>query len=217
MRVNRMLRVLTSAGAIVAALLLYSPAGTAQGAFAGPVGDVVAIGEANAPAQVDLYLDPMCPYSGQMIRAQGDEIGKRIESGKLRINLRLVGFLDKYSASGSYDSRAIYAVFVIASQSQSSEVTWRFIQQIFSAEHQPQEGGTSDLDNNQLAELAGAAGAPQAAQDLIRFFLPIGYNANVIAANNLSALHQFPEPGVPTVVIDGQPVDGESDWLSRLG
>jgi hypothetical protein len=29
-------------------------------------------------------------------------------------------------------------------------------------------------------------------------------------------LHQFPDPGVPLVVINGQPVDGESDWLAQL-
>ena len=37
-----------------------------------------------------------------------------------------------------------------------------------------------------------------------------------IAASNLTAPHQFPEPGVPLVVIDGAPLDGESDWAARL-
>ena len=140
----------------------------------------------------------------------------RIEAGTLHVNLRFVDFLDKYSASGTYDSRAIYAAYVVADQSRSSDVTWRFVQQIYSADQQPKEKGPTDLDNNQLAELANRVGAPQPAQDLIRVGLPIGYDPHAIAASNLALLHQFPEPGVPLVVINGQPVDGESDWLNQL-
>ncbi len=104
----------------------------------------------------------------------------------------------------------------MAGESRSSDVTWRFVQQIFSAENQPEEGGGTDLDNNQLAELANQVGAPVSAQDLIRVGLPIGYDARAIAANNLTLLRQFPEPGVPLVVINGAPTDGESDWLDQL-
>ena len=83
------------------------------------------------------------------------------------MNVRFVNFLEKYSASGTYDRRAIYAAFVVAGESKSSEVAWRFIQQIFAKENQPREGGDTDLSNDQLAELAGRAGAPQSAQDLL--------------------------------------------------
>ena len=53
------------------------------------------------------------------------------------------------------------------------------------------------------------------AQDLIRLGLPVGYDSKVIAANNLKLLHEFPEPGVPLVVSDGQVINDE-EWLSRL-
>ena len=147
---------------------------------------------------------------------EGGEIGKRIEAGKLRVNLRFVDFLDKYSASGTYDKRAIYAAYVVADQARSSDITWRFVQQIYSADQQPKEKGPTDLSNDQLADLAGRVGAPQQAQDLIRIGLPIGSDPHAIAADNFAALHQFPDPGVPLVVINGQPVDGESDWLAQL-
>jgi hypothetical protein len=75
-----------------------------------------------------------------MVRAQGDEIGKRIEAGTLHVNLRFVDFLDKYSASGTYDNRAIYATYVVADQARLSDITWHFVQQIFSADQQPKEG-----------------------------------------------------------------------------
>nr|WP_253867590.1 thioredoxin domain-containing protein [Mycobacterium sp. GA-1285] len=190
--------------------------GTARAAVAAPVGDAIAFGDPHALGQVDLYLDPLCPFSGRMIRTQGDKIGQRIEDGALRINLRFVDFLDKYSASKTYDNRAIYATYVVAGESQSSETAWRFVQQIFSAEHQPEEQGATDLDNNQLAELANRVGAPAPTQDLIRLGLPIGYDARAIAANNLVLLKQFPEPGVPLVLINGVPAGGESDWLDQL-
>jgi protein-disulfide isomerase len=216
-RVKQTMRALAAVLGVMAALLLCGPtAGVAQAAVAAPAGDAIAIGDPHALGVVDLYVDPMCPFSGQMVQEQGDEIGQRIEDDTLRVDLRFVNFLDKYSASKTYDIRAIYATFVVADQSRSSGITWRFVQQIFSAEQQPEEGGPTDLDNNQLAELANRVGAPPPAQDLIRLGLPIGYDAQAIAANNLALLRQFPEPGVPTVVINGQPVDGNSDWLDRL-
>lgn len=216
-RVKLAMRLLGAILGVVAALLMCGPtAGVAQAAVAAPAGDVIALGDPHALGVVDLYVDPMCPFSGKMVQEQGEEIGQRLEDGRLRVNLRFVDFLDKYSASKTYDIRATYATFVVADQSRSSEITWRYVQQIFSAEQQPQEGGPTDLDNNQLAELANRVGAPPPAQDLIRLGLPIGYDAHTIAANNLALLRQFPEPGVPTVVINGQPVDGNTDWLDQL-
>jgi protein-disulfide isomerase len=216
-RMNRTVGALAAVLGVLAALMMCGPtSGVARAAVAAPAGDAISIGDPNALGQVDLYVDPLCPFSGKMIRTQGGEIGKRIEAGALRVNLRLVDFLDKYSASKTYDSRAIYATYVVADQSRSSDATWRFVQQIFSADQQPKEQGSTDLDNNQLAELANRVGATQSAQDLIRLGLPIGYDAHAIATNNLALLHQFPEPGVPLVVINGQPVDGELDWLDQL-
>ncbi len=216
-RVKRTMRDLGAIVSVIVALLMCGPtAGIAQAALAAPAGDAITIGDPHAPGVVDLYVDPMCPYSGQMIQEQGDDIGQRIENGTLRVNLRFVAFLDKYSASKTYDIRAIYATYVVADQSRPSDITWRLVQQIFSAQQQPQEGGPTDLANSQLAELANRVGATPLAQDLIRLGLPIGFDANAIAANNLAVLRQFPEPGVPTVVIDGAPVDGNTDWLGQL-
>ena len=202
---------------MLVALLMCGPSGgVAYAAVAAPAGDVLSIGDPDALGQIDLYVDPLCPFSGKFVRAHGDEIGTRVENGTLRVNLRFVDFLDKYSASGTYDSRAIYAAYVVADQSRSSDVTWRFIESIYAKDHQPKEGGSTDLSNDQLADIANQVGAPQLAQDLIRVGLPIGFDPHAIAANNLVALHQFPEPGVPRVVINGQAVDEDSDWLAQL-
>lgn len=213
---NRPFRATAAVLGVLMALLMCGPIGVAHAAVAAPAGDALSIGDPDALGQIDLYLDPLCPYSGKFVRAHGNEIGKRVEAGALRINLRFVAFLDKYSASGTYDIRAIYAAYVVADQSRSSDVAWRFIESIYSKDHQPKEGGPTDLSNDQLADIANQVGAPALAQDLIRVGLPIGFDSHVIAANNLGVLHQFPEPGVPLVVIDDQPVDEDSDWLTRL-
>ncbi|MBI3690781.1 MAG: thioredoxin domain-containing protein [Mycolicibacterium aromaticivorans] len=213
---NRPLRAVGAVLALLMTLLMCGPTGSAYAAVAAPAGDALSIGDPDALGQIDLYVDPMCPFSGKFIRAQGNEISKRVENGTLRVNVRFVAFLDKYSASGTYDIRAIYAAYVVADQSRSSDVAWRFIEAIYAKGTQPKEGGDTDLSNDQLADIANQVGAPQLAQDLIRVGLPIGFDPHVIAANNLDALHQFPEPGVPLVVINGQPVDEDSDWLSQL-
>ncbi|WP_423488241.1 thioredoxin domain-containing protein [Mycobacteroides sp. PCS013] len=209
-------RFATIIGLLTAVLVLGPNAGLAHAADASPAGDVLSLGDPAAPGQIDLYLDPLCPYSGKMVQSQGEEIGRRIESGKLHVNLRFVDFLDKYSASGTYDSRAIYASFVVADQSRSSDITWRFIREFYAKDQQPEEEGDTDLSNDQLAGLAARVDAPQSAQDLIRVGLPVAFDARAIAANNLPLLRAFPKSGVPMVVIDNQPVDGESAWLDRI-
>ena len=211
------LRVLGAVLGVMMTLLVCGPStAVAQASQADPAGDAISLGDPDALGQVDLYVDPLCPFSGKMVQARGGEIGKRLEAGTLRVNLRFVDFLDKYSASGTYDSRAIYAAYAVADQSRASDVTWRFVERIFSADQQPREKGPTDLSNDQLADLAGEAGALQPALDLIRVGLPIGHDPRAIAADNLKLLHQFPKPGVPLVVIDGRPVEGESDWLAQL-
>src|ERR1700712_4012 len=213
---HRSFRALGAALGVMVTLLMCGPsAGSAHAAVASPTGDAISIGDPDALGQIDLYVDPLCPFSGRMVQAQGGEIARRLEAGTLRVNLRFVDFLDKRSASGTYDDRAIYAAYVVADRSRSSDVTWRFVQLIYSKDQQPKEKGPTDLSNDQLAELATRVGAPRQAQDLIRVGLPIGYDPHAVAANNLTLLHQFPEPGVPLVVIDGRPVDGNrAGWLS---
>jgi protein-disulfide isomerase len=212
----RALHLILMVGLLAAALVWGPGTGRADAAEAVLAGDALSIGDPAAPGQIDLYLDPLCPYSGKMVQEQGAEIGRRVEDGKLHINLRLVNFLEKYSASGTYDSRAIYAAFIVADHSRSSDVTWRFIEQIFSAGQQPEEEGAADLNNDQLAGLADRAGAPPSAQDMIKLGLPIPFDGHAIGANNLPLLRSFPEPGVPLVAIDGTAVDGNSDWLAQL-
>ncbi len=51
---------------------------------------------------------------------------------------------------------------------------------------------------------------------MIKLGLPIPFDGHAIAANNLPLLRQLPDSGVPMVVIDGESVDGNSDWLDRL-
>src|SRR6195952_1823485 len=182
---HRSFRALGAALGVMVTLLMCGPsAGSAHAAVAAPAGNAVSIGDPDALGQIDLYVDPLCPFSGKMVRTDGDEMGRRIENGTLHVNLRFVDFLDKYSASGTYDSRAINATYVVADQSQSSDVTWRFVQQIYAADQQPKEKGSTDLSNDQLADLAHRVGAPQPAQDLIRVGVPIGHDPRAIADAN---------------------------------
>lgn len=115
--------------------------GVARAAVAAPAGNVLSIGDPDALGQIDLYVDPLCPFSGRMVQTKGAEIARRLAAGTLRVNLRFVDFLDKRSASGTYDDRAIYAAYVVADQSRSSDTTWQFVERIYPRTCSPRRRG----------------------------------------------------------------------------
>jgi protein-disulfide isomerase len=82
---------------------------------------------------------------------------------------------------------------------------------------QPEERGTADLTNEQLAELATSSGAPAGAAECITSGQNIAA-AEAAATASTETLRQATggQVATPTVVHNGAPVQLSVDWLSTL-
>ncbi len=169
-------------------------------------------------ATIDLYEDALCPGCAELERQFGQQINQALDNGTLTVNYHMVDFLNQGSASGNYSTRAAAALLCVAQNSGSQPgVYMGFHSALFAPEHQPEENGSSDLSNQQLADLAKSAGASEDAQNCI------SSGQNVAAAgaaatafiNNLNQITGG-RASTPTVVKDGAPLSLSTDWLTNL-
>jgi hypothetical protein len=100
-------------------------------------------------------------------------------------------------------------------------VFMQFHSALFDSKNQPVENGSSDLSNAQLASLAGANGASKTTQEQVSGGAEV-QAASADAQSNLQKLSAVAaksgqNPGTPTVVKDGTPVQiNDVDWLTKL-
>ncbi len=90
------------------------------------------------------------------LRDQGAEIGRRIDGRQAPAITQARPIFLKSTLRPRHLRAAagIYAAFIVADHSKSSDITRRFIEQIFSADQQPKEKGLTDLSNgDQLASV----------------------------------------------------------------
>jgi protein-disulfide isomerase len=169
-------------------------------------------------ATIDIYEDALCPACAELERQFGQQINQELDNGNLTVNYRMVDFLNPRSASGDYSTRAAAALLCVAQESGSQAgVYMAFHSALFASENQPAENGSSDLSNQQLADLATSAGASDAAQTCISG----GQNvqaAGAAAATFMTDLNTITggRAGTPTVVQNGAPVTLNPDWLTNL-
>ncbi len=172
----------------------------------------------SAKATIDVYEDALCPACAELERQFGQQINQELDNGNLTVNYRMVDFLNPRSHSGDYSSRAAGALLCVAQNSGSQPgVYMSFHSAVFAPENQPAENGSSDLSNQQLADLAKAAGASDPAVACIAAGQQV-QAATAAATTFMADLDQITggRAGTPTVVMDGKPVQLNSDWLSNL-
>lgn len=169
-------------------------------------------------ATIDVYEDALCPACAELERQFGQQINQELDNGNLTVNYHMVDFLNPSSHSGDYSSRAAGALLCVAQDSGSQPgVYMAFHSALFASENQPAENGTTDLSNQQLADLAKTAGASDEAQSCI------SSGANTQAATTAAATFMTNlstitggRAGTPTVIYNGAPVTLNSDWLTKL-
>lgn len=219
-RQQRNQRVLTALGGLVVLGLVVAiafaivNASSADGGDSRAEGEVVVpasvvdgaipVGDEGAPVTVDLYFDYMCPACGAFEQRNAEDLGRLIEDGTARVNLRMMNFLDPQSQGTEYSTRAGNAVATVAND--APEAVWDFHNALYA--EQPAEG-TEGLSDEEIAQIATESGVPA---DVADTFTDGTYDGWVTQSNEAAA-----KDGVnstPTVMINGETFKG--DW-SRAG
>ncbi|HEY5879568.1 MAG TPA: thioredoxin domain-containing protein [Nakamurella sp.] len=169
-------------------------------------------------ATIDIYEDAMCPGCAELERQYGQQINQELDNGNLTVNYRMVDFLNPLSASGDYSSRAAGALLCVAQESGSQPgVYMAFHSALFASENQPEENGSTDPSNQQLADLATSVGASEASATCIAQGQQTAAAATAATAF-VATLNEVTggRAQTPTVVKDGTPVALTTDWLTNL-
>jgi protein-disulfide isomerase len=159
----------------------------------------IPVGQASSPVTVEIYLDYMCPYCGRFERANGGEISRLVQSGKARVALHPLAFLDKMSAGARYSTRAANAVATVADRAPASVLA--FHTALY--DQQPAEG-SGGLSDDQIASLATGAGVPQEVADA---FARGTFEAWVTRSTEAAFASGI--TGTPTVKINGTVFTGD--------
>jgi protein-disulfide isomerase len=177
---------------------------------------VVVLGRPDAATTIDLFEDPMCPYCAELENRNGQEVAQAVDDGKVAVRYHVLNFLDRLSATGDYSTRAVAASECIAETGDAVAYS-AFHAALFSPANQPKENGSSDHTNEDLARIAGDAGASDAATQCISTGAKVE-QARAHAEAGRQALAASGATGTPAVVKDGTVIDALSNenWVSQL-
>lgn len=171
-----------------------------------------------SPKVIDLYEDALCPVCAEFEAQFGQQINQAVDEGKLSVNVHMLTFLDPRSFSKNYSTRGAAALLCVAQEDGSKPgVYLGFHSALYASGTQPTEGGTSDLTDQQLADLATSKGASDAAAQCITS----GQNVAAATAADKSSTATLSaatggQVATPTVVQNGTPVKISADWLTTL-
>ena len=171
----------------------------------------IVIGQADAPDTVTIYEDPQCPICAAFEAQSRDMLEQGLADGKIKVDYRIVSFLDSQSGN-EYSSRAANAL-VAAYEVGGEDVFKKFHDYLYA--NQPSEGGDGHEDA-ELIKQAVAAGADKAK-------ITPEIEDKVYGQYLVNATDQMSKDGVtgtPTVFINGKKVDGNPqealDAISKL-
>ena len=114
----------------------------------------VPLGQDDAPVEVTIYEDMMCPFCGIFENLSAEKMKEYAASGDVQVRYHVVSFLDRTSEN-RYSTRAANAIAVVLDTA-GAEAAVAFHDQLFV--NQPAEGGAG-LSDEQMIEMAVEAGA----------------------------------------------------------
>ncbi|WP_077490771.1 DsbA family protein [Sinomonas mesophila] len=155
---------------------------SAPGVEASPAGE---------PVKVVLYIDFICPACKQFEATYGEKLTQLRDEGKVTVEYRAIGFLDRQSTT-NYSSRAANAAACVVNSTPQHYAA--FVDELMA--QQPAEGGAG-LSDDKLKEIARGLGATidQCVED--KTYRPmVKYDTQLASASGVT--------GTPTAFVDGK-------------
>jgi serine/threonine-protein kinase len=178
--------------------------------------DAVAVGAPNAPTTIDVFNEPICPKCGDFVRKYSSDMQTAINDKKITVRYHLLNFLDDMSDSRDYSTRAVAASLCVASANDPKLYT-DFYAGLFGTNFQPEENGSTDPSDSELAQLAQSLGASSS----IRICITSGQNISAAKAKAANASHTLEglmsDTSTPQVFNGRTKIDTSvSSWLDNL-
>lgn len=158
----------------------------------------VTIGDPDAPHEVVIYEDFVCPFCGQLEAATREQLADLAAEGKVLVDYRPFDLLS--GVVGDYPIRATNAFAVVLEES-GAEVAKEFHDLLY--EEQPSESGPFPSDDD-LVDLAVEAGAEEA--DVREGIESLAMEDWVTGATDAAADANV--TSTPTVLLDGEELTG---------
>ncbi|MDR1443117.1 MAG: thioredoxin domain-containing protein [Bifidobacteriaceae bacterium] len=146
------------------------------------------------PAQIDVFIDYMCPYCRRFERDNGDAIREMVDRDIATLVMHPISILDRLSLGTMYSTRAAAAAYAVAANDPGE--FGDFSTALFT--HQPKEGG-SGLSEAELENLGHNIGIEPA---VTRTFADKQF-LSTVALNTQTAL-DLGLRGTPTVLLTGR-------------
>lgn len=159
--------------------------------------------EEGQPVKVVAYIDFICPVCKRFEDTYNDALTGLRNEGKISLEYRPLGFLDRMSST-NYSSRAANAAACVADQAPDKYA--EYIDVLFT--NQPAEGGPG-LSDDELKSLASGIGADINSCVDDKTFRPYVKYSTQLASN-------IGITGTPTVFIDGKQWDGGTDLNAEI-
>ena len=165
----------------------------------------LAVGEDDAPHEVVIYEDFLCPACQQLELASNDLLTQAAAEGRAQVKYFPIEILDQF---GDYSKRSANA-FAVVLDAAGPEVAKEFHDRLF--EEQPSEEGDKPGDD-WLVDLAVEAGAEESA---VRSGIE-EMEFELWVENATEHASQDGVTGTPTVRVDGEEFSGDPAALAEL-
>jgi protein-disulfide isomerase len=171
----------------------------------------VYVGSSAAPTTIDVFDEPICAPCGVFISSYSNAIQNAVDAKKIAVRFHLLNFQDDKSASRDYSTRAVAATYCVAAQN-DPKMYMAFYTGLFATGFQPQENGSTDRTDAELAHLAQSVGAPSSVTSCIESGDDVS-TAKTKAGKDSSTL----KTGTPAVFDGTRKIDtSKSGWLDNL-
>lgn len=163
----------------------------------------------SGPATVDIWSDYLCPFCERFESRYGEDLAQALNAGQITVRYHAVGLLDSRSDPPGYSTRAAAASLCAV----EAGIFPAYHERLFA--EQPSEGGPG-LTEERLAEIGTELGAPAGfAECVLSDAHEQAVAAETQAMLNNPVLQGDRGVGTPSVVVNGQKVDVNSDWLEQ--
>ena len=160
----------------------------------------ITVGQASAPATIDVYLDFQCPVCKAYEEQTGSTIDQLVAAGQAKVVYHPVAYLDRFSST-QYSTRSSQSSACAA----DAGAFPAYLKLLFA--EQPPEN-SAGLSDDQLVALGRQAGAGDAFASCVADERYAGWTKSVTDAASRSGVN-----GTPTVLVNGTAVDRTPDAL----